>query len=826
MLKAVPRTLPAAALVGALLGSTFVCDVASAKPRDFGTTSRPSVDRAASPASVSSVQVTIDNAPVCTAPYDQFSQYMVGDASGSSLNVWTDYRAGNLDIYAQKLNPSGGSSWVNNGAPVCKDLASQSAPKAIPDGSGGVIVVWEDGRPGATKDIYAQRLDAFGSAMWTSNGIAVCNAAGNQLTPVMVSDGSGGAIIAWVDDRAGGSDVYAQRLNAAGAAQWTANGVAMCAATGIQRDLSITSDQNHGAYVAWQDQRTDALGDIYAQRINSAGAPQGTANGTALCTAAGAQESPILVADGASGLIAGWTDRRGTDADLYAQRMNGTVQWIADGMPLCLATGDQTALRMCSDAAGGAIAAWQDLRGGSSDLYVQRVGAAGTPQWAIDGAPLCAAVGEQIMPEIQRDPAGGALVTWSDARSGATGPDVYAQRITGSGAAQWTADGVQLCDAPDSQDSPLTVPDGVGGAFVVWRDARAPYTDLYGQQVDAAGLVSNQCAGLDTLRESIPQTVTAEQNYRVFNNLLNNFPIYFWAGVAVRGAPGGDWDLEAYDTDSWGQGSYPSCFGMSLAGSNSASGVDFIMFDQNELRTPPGVYGVRPHRYSGAGNATVEFDGGASSLVVSTSGSPQPVTSAPDWTGVIDTYDVTMTAGVTYTFDFVRNPSDADLRLYFFSSLGSPDYYYVVPGSQRAWDTQSRYYQWTPPSNGYYGVVVVNETGAPAQYVLNVYSNTPVGVGDAPTADTGIQGVTPNPTQGNALIKFSLREAAKVSFDVLDMAGRVVSRIPARDWAAGRWSLDWDGRGENAARLSPGMYFVQMHVNGRRMGLGRVALVR
>jgi len=90
------------------------------------------------------------------------NQSMVGDGSGSSLDVWVDYRSGNLDIYAQKLNPAGTGSWIKDGMPVCKDVANQTSPKAVSDGSGGLIVVWEDARPGTNKDIYAQRSTPSG----------------------------------------------------------------------------------------------------------------------------------------------------------------------------------------------------------------------------------------------------------------------------------------------------------------------------------------------------------------------------------------------------------------------------------------------------------------------------------------------------------------------------------------------------------------------------------------------------------------------------------------------------------------------------------------
>src|SRR5439155_11269911 len=163
------------------------------------------------------------------------------------------------------------------------------------------------------------------------------------------------------------------------------------------------------------------------------------------CTAAIDPYSPMIVSDGAGGAIIAWQDyRSGTKWDSFAQRVNaaGVPQWTANGVALCTAAGDQRSPTIISDGAGGAIVAWQDARGGNYDIYAQRVSAAGVSQWNADGVALCTAANDQIYPTIASDGAGGAIVTWQDARSG--NYDIYARRVSAAGARQWTADGVAL----------------------------------------------------------------------------------------------------------------------------------------------------------------------------------------------------------------------------------------------------------------------------------------------------------------------------------------------------------------------------------------------
>ena len=258
---------------------------------------------------------------------------------------------------------------ANGNVAVCTANADQLSPCIVPDGSGGTIIAWSDSRSGTSYDIYAQHLNAAGVPTWTSNGVAVCTAPGSQQPPRIVSDGAGGAILAWDDPRSGAWDTYAQRLNSAGVPQWTANGVAICTAAGDQINARLVADGSGGAILTWSDGRVAGT-DIYAQRVNASGVPQWTTNGVGLCTAANSQTAPAIVSDAAGGAIVAWQDLRGgATYDIYAQRVDGagTTLWAANGVPLCLSANDQGNVAMIPDGAGGAIAAWHDLRSGSPD---------------------------------------------------------------------------------------------------------------------------------------------------------------------------------------------------------------------------------------------------------------------------------------------------------------------------------------------------------------------------------------------------------------------------------------------------------------------------
>ena len=148
--------------------------------------------------------------------------------------------------------------------------------------------------------------------------------------------------------------------------------------------------------------------------------------------------------------------------------LSAQALWQVDGVALSTAVNSQDNPKIVSDGAGGAIVTWTDLRNDTYDIYAQRVSATGAPLWTPDGVALCIAEGVQQSPTIISDGAGGAIVTWFDARSGPN--HIYAQRVNASGIPQWATDGVALCTAANGQFYPTIVSDGAGGAIVTWED--------------------------------------------------------------------------------------------------------------------------------------------------------------------------------------------------------------------------------------------------------------------------------------------------------------------------------------------------------------------
>jgi hypothetical protein len=433
----------------------------------------------------------INGIAICTMPNTQDTPTIASDEAGGAIVVWRDLRAGvNTDIYAQRVDALGTVSWLADGMPVCTANNSQSSPLIVSDGAGGAIVAWQDFRSNNVLDIYAQRLNSSGYIQWTSQGVPVCTGKASLTLGQVVPDGAGGAVITWSDRRNATNDIFAQRIDASGTVRWTANGVSVCTNAGSQVYPCLAPDGSGGAIIAWQDNRNGA-NDIYAQRIDAGGTARWTADGVGVCNAGQYQSSAQIIPDGHGGAVIAWTDHRNTvDNDVFAQRVDslGAALWTTNGVVVSQTTNNQMNCRLVPGGTDEAIVAWIDYRtGGVADIYAQKLNAGGVAQWTANGIPVCVAANRQLNVQLVQSVSGAAVAVWEDERTGTDAWDTYAQRIGADGSMAWTTNGVAVCQDAANQTTPQLAPDGVGGAFAAWKDDRNGNADIYAQRVDAAG---------------------------------------------------------------------------------------------------------------------------------------------------------------------------------------------------------------------------------------------------------------------------------------------------------------------------------------------------
>jgi hypothetical protein len=412
----------------------------------------------------------------------------ISDGGGGAIITWTDKRDGaDNDIYAQRIDQNGNSLWEENGVLICGAINTQTFPAIVGDGKGGAIITWQDMRNDGLGDIYAQKLNSSGELQWTTDGVEISTQTSYQSVPKITSDKAGGAVIAWKDQRTGDYNLYARRISSEGSALWTLDGTPICQAVNYQEYHEIISDNTGGAIIAWEDSRTGTE-DIYCQRINGTGFVKWATNGIPLCDAPGEQYDIDMVEDGTGGSYIAWDDHR-SDNSIYTQHITaeGSILLGTNGKEIYSTSANLYAPSIVKDGNNGLILIWYDMRNGDDyDLFAQRIDSSGNKLWNTNGITICEAVGKQSSQRIIKTSEKGFLITWDDEREGSSEEiDIYAQAITLEGDILWGTKGKAICTAEQVQENPQIVPDNDNGAIIIWDDERqdGSHRDLYAQRI-------------------------------------------------------------------------------------------------------------------------------------------------------------------------------------------------------------------------------------------------------------------------------------------------------------------------------------------------------
>ena len=383
---------------------------------------------------------------------------------------------------------------------IADRASEQVVPKIAATGDGGCLVAWHDLASG-NYDIYLQRLDVEGQEMWAHNGIAVSTHPQNSwiVDWDLIADGAGGAVLTFVDIRAGGDwDVYAYRVAADGSMLWGADGIAISDNADFEVDPKVTRTSDGDFVVIWANMPDVGDGAIMMQRIAPDGTLELAAGGIPVAGDPG--ESPgfcDLVSDGAGGVIACWV----RDISVYlsprhlrAERFDaaGASAWgapvvVYDTVSLPIAYQPE----ILPDAAGGALLLWHAYTGGIYHSFVQRLDAAGSELWTAGGMSVSTLPGMyHISPTFSFDIAtGDTYVFWDERNTAQSAWGIFGQRFDAAGNRLWGASGMSFLPTDGLYKSFLRALPAPGGAMLFWIDEPSGYGSdrVRGFRTDDAG---------------------------------------------------------------------------------------------------------------------------------------------------------------------------------------------------------------------------------------------------------------------------------------------------------------------------------------------------
>ena len=177
------------------------------------------------------------------------------------------YRKDGGPLEAIALDGLGASPWTANLGPASG--GPLSTPLAANDGGAGAYFLWE-GPGGNGTDLLGTRLKSSGDreAGWSPAETVLLSQPGEQDQAAMVADGTGGLAVVWRDGRTGDPDVYFSRLDGQGIARfgWPQTGTPLAVQPGEQRRPLVTLSDPISAIVVWEDLRL-LTSQLHAQRL-------------------------------------------------------------------------------------------------------------------------------------------------------------------------------------------------------------------------------------------------------------------------------------------------------------------------------------------------------------------------------------------------------------------------------------------------------------------------------------------------------------------------------------------------------------------------------
>lgn len=501
-----------------------------------------------------------DGLPVATANGVQKNPRIATDGDHYLYIIWEDFRNGRYwNLFSQKIGLRRDYSWTENGLDIFAGVEeNHSNPALVPDGFGGILFVyqkWAENSRGF--DIYRGRLTTNGLIEYH---FATCYSIDDQVNPVILRKGTD-AIVAWEDRRYGDWDIYAQKvrikdgiliwdpngmpvsrnegedrlpqvvtaanvddqvviwhhrqgeetfmfiqkINVAGGREWDDGGVRFSGGPGPETDGAVAYDTDGNIWCTWADSREASGQYCYVQKVNWNGLPLLKNNGNKLASKHDnpypAVANPQMIAATNGDFVVAWSDyRNGMDnADIYIQRFTheGVPRWRNGGIPVCIATGEQSMPVIVEDGVGGVIVIWTDARlGADENLYAQRINMYGKWQWPPNGVVVCNAPRNQGQVRAVPDGREGVVLCWSDSRSLATTSfDLYIQRVSYEGEGLWGVNGKPFANYEGLQTAPTLAPDGDGGAFIAWMDNRSGKSNIFVQHINHYGIYEWEYGG-------------------------------------------------------------------------------------------------------------------------------------------------------------------------------------------------------------------------------------------------------------------------------------------------------------------------------------------
>jgi hypothetical protein len=436
------------------------------------------------------------NLGVGTAASEQVLPKIAPTRDGGYYVGWFDLSSGAYTVRLQRLDAGGNPQWGPTGILVSNNPQSTSLVDwdLICDRDDHCVLAFTDTRAGGDLDVYAYRIDPTGGFRWGSNGIALSNNADYEPNPRICQTTDGDFVFVWPNT--GLRTIQLQKINDLSGPRFGPAGISVPGDTGATPAFcSVVAADAGGFIVSWV--RTTSFSGarhIHAQKFDVLGTALWN-GGTRLAvfdqTSLPIAHDPKLLTDGAGGAVLAWHYAATTQFTASVQRIlaNGTEAFPHNGVPVAVVP------TSCFDPAitfnpstNEIVAFWneRDLNQSSWGISAQLIDAAGNRMWTNTGTVLLARNNVvKFAPVAVRFGSRSSCFVLEQSLGGLNSK-VVGMQVDRSGAVTWT----NPVDVSNVASDKLRLSAKVtfsGMAQVVWTDKRADGGDNYAMAVGLDG---------------------------------------------------------------------------------------------------------------------------------------------------------------------------------------------------------------------------------------------------------------------------------------------------------------------------------------------------
>jgi len=542
-----------------------------------------------------------------------------------------------------------------------------------------------------------------------------------------------------------------------------------------------------------------------------------------------------------SGAIISWVDRRYGAYAVFAQRVSsvGDPMWATNGINIDPNQSQYPYLGIACDGDFGAIIVWNDDRagGGNDDIYAQRIGGDGEAQWAPNGVGVCLDAAVQSVPELIADAEGGVFITWMDDRNDTGIYDVYAQRISGSGEAEWEADGVPVCTAGGDQFSPQVAVGDRGGALFAWEDHRHSPTHpcLYAQFIDNNGEWGHMTPYIHAANDvpgdqggSVHLSWYAARPDRFGSSGITNYTI--WRAIDA-GTAGRALECDAEIAADPAVLDEPEIGSLLRTNGSNGDPMFWEMVDEHGAYFQTGYSRAIPTLFD---STSVHDDYHYFQVIAHTDDPLVYYTSLPDSGYSVDNIGPGIPGDIggkilpplnTLVVSWTSN-RERDLEGYRIYRGLDKDF---VPGDENlamaTVDTAVVFSDFDPSEGAYFKVsahdIHENESG---YALLSPEDFTGVGPVDA-TPMLALRQNAPNPFHSPTTIRFHLPDQRAVRVTVFSADGRHIRTLVQQTMSEGPYEVVWDGTDHRGRPVASGVYLYRLDAGDQSLNK-RMMLIR